>query len=234
MKQLAFAFGAIPAPALDNFIPGRNAELLHQLRQLAANRAAERLIYVWGAPASGRTHLLKGAVGAARNGGLDALYFACGRDAPWPEGLGERDCIAVDDVERLDAAGQIALFNACNAVRERRGALIASGNVPPARLPLRADLVTRLGWGLVYEVHALSDEEKMQALRQRAADHGFPLGDDVLRYVMSRAPRDMATLLAVTDALDRHSLETKRAVTVTLARELLQSLPERVSGTEDR
>jgi len=223
MKQLAFEFGAIPPPTLENFIPGRNAELLHHVRQLAFAAGGERFIYVWGAPGSGRSHLLKGAVSAARSAGIDALYLRCERGAALPGDLASHACIAVDDVERLEEAAQIALFSAYNAVRERDGALLASGNVPPARLGLRADLVTRLGWGLVYEAQALDDEEKAQALRRRAAELGFALGDDVCGYLLARAPRDMATLLALTDALDRHSLEAKRPVTVALARELLQS-----------
>ena len=223
MKQLAFELSAIQPATLDNFIPGRNAELLHNVRSLVLARGGERMIYLWGASGSGRSHLLKGAVSAACAAGMDAVYVACDRNASLPEDLARRGCIAVDDVERLDEAAQIALFNLCNAMREQQGALVASGNVPPARLGLRQDLVTRLAWGLTYEVHALSDDEKATALRQRAARRGFALGDEVCSYIMTRAPRDMSTLLALVDALDRYSLETKRAVTVALARELLQS-----------
>ena len=83
-------------------------------------------------------------------------------------------------------------------------------------------MVTRLAWGLVYEVHALSDEEKMHALVQRAAARGFDLSGDIVQFLLTRVPRDMRTLIAMVDALDRYSLETKRAVTLSLAREMLQ------------
>lgn len=233
MKQLAFELGAVAPPTLNNFISGRNAELVHHLQCLAEKRTDERFIYLWGPPASGRSHLLKGATSAARAAGVDAAYVTCRGDTPLPADLARHQYIAVDDVERLDAAGQIALFNAYNATRERHGALLASGSVPPARLQLRADLVTRLGWGLVYEVRALSDQDKVQAMRQRAADRGFSLGDDVLTYLMTRAPRDMATLLALIDALDRSSLEAKRPVSVALAREILQSLAAQATKAEE-
>ena len=227
MKQLAFEFGAIPPPSLENFITGRNAELLHNVRRLALAHAGERIIYVWGAPGSGRSHLLKGAISAARATGADAVYLACDRDTRLPAELAARVCLAVDDVERLDDRAQVGLFNLCNTMREHEGALFVSGNVPPARLGLRQDLVTRLGWGLVYEVHGLSDDEKAQALRQRAAERGFSLTDEVCSYVMTRAPRDMSTLFSLLDALDRYSLEAKRPVTVALARELLQTVAQR-------
>ncbi len=223
MRQLALDIARPAAPTLENFIPGRNAELLDSLRRLAAG--AERFVWIWGAPGSGRSHLLKGVVAALRETGGRAVYLAAGEAVRLPEADAGVDCVAVDDVERLDAAGQIALFNLYNALREGGGRLVAAADAPPMRLKLRADLVTRLGWGLVYEAHALSDEEKAQALTRHAAARGFRLADDVCAYLLQRVRRDMPSLLAMLDALDRHSLETKRQVTVALARELLQAAP---------
>ena len=42
-----------------------------------------------------------------------------------------------------------------------------------------------------------------------------------MRYLMSRAQRDMGSLIATVHALDKYSMETKRPVTVPLVRELL-------------
>lgn len=224
MKQLAFDFSVLPAPAFENFIPGRNAELVHNLRRIATSREGERAIFLWGAEGSGRTHLLKAAVAAVRAASAPALYAA---DTRLPEDSAVYDCVAVDDVESLDDAAQIGLFNLCNAMREKGGALLAAGKLPPARLVLRHDLCTRLAWGLVYEVHALADDEKAQALRRRALERGFMLADEVCSYLLTRAPREMSALLAVLDALDRYSLEAKRPVTVALARELLQGTKQR-------
>lgn len=223
MKQLAFDFAPPPAPTLDNFVPGRNAELLQNLQRLAAAGAGERFLYVWGAPGSGRTHLLRGAVAAARAGGANAAYVTCVDNMRLPEDIERLDCVAVDDVQHLDAEAQIALFNLYNELRERRGALLASGDAPPAQLELRQDLVTRLGWGLVYQVHALSDDEKAQALKHQAAVRGFALADEVCAYLLTRTRRDMSSLLALLDGLDRYSLQVKRPVTIALVRELLQA-----------
>jgi DnaA family protein len=48
------------------------------------------------------------------------------------------------------------------------------------------------------------------------------LSPDVLPWLLSRFYRDMPNLMALIDALDAYSLETKRAVTLPLVRELLQ------------
>ena len=223
MKQLALDFASIPPPTLHNFVVGRNGELLQNLQRFATIQGSERSVYVWGAPGSGRSHLLRGVVDAACAAGADAVYIACAGETCLADDLGHREFVAVDDVQQLDAQAQIALFNICNALRERDAALLASGNTPPAQLALRQDLVTRLGWGLVYQVHALSDDEKAQALKRQAAERGFTLADDVCGYLLTRAPRDMSSLLALLDGLDRYSLEAKRPVTIALARELLQA-----------
>ncbi|MBI4195197.1 MAG: DnaA regulatory inactivator Hda [Betaproteobacteria bacterium] len=223
MRQLALDLAHSPPPTLENFVPGRNAELLQCLRQLSAESAGERFIYVWGLPGSGRTHLLRGLVSRERERGRRAAYIACTRETVFDPATGTADCVAADDVERLGTEAQLALFRIYNELRERRGALLASGDRPPARLDLRPDLVTRLGWGLVYEVHALSDDEKVRALRRHAQARGAPVPEEVFAYLLSHAQRDMPTLMAVLDALDRRSLEAKRPITVTLVREFLQA-----------
>jgi DnaA-homolog protein len=221
MRQLALDIARPPTPTLDNYVPGRNAELLDSLRRLAIG--TERFVCIWGVPGSGRSHLLQGVIAAARETGGHAVYVTGVEPFPLLGAGAGFDCVAVDDVERLDAAAQIALFNLYNALREGGGRLVAAADAPPMQLKLRADLVTRLGWGLVYEAHALSDEEKAQALKRHAAGRGFRLADDVCAYLLQRVRRDMPSLLAMLEALDRHSLETKRQVTVSLVRELLQA-----------
>jgi DnaA family protein len=87
-------------------------------------------------------------------------------------------------------------------------------------------LRTRLGWGLIYQVHELTDDEKIAALSQRALARGLTLSSGVLPYLITHFRRDMRSLSATLDALDRYSLETKRAITLPLLRDLLLHEPE--------
>ena len=225
MRQRAFEFALANEPTLELFVPARNAELLQRLRALA-EPGGERCIYIWGAVGSGRTHLLKGTLSLLREAGWRTAYVAGEPHAALPPNLHELDAVAVDDVERLSGTAQVELFNLYNALREKRGTLIVSGNAAPMQLALRPDVVTRLGWGLVYQVHALTDGEKEQALSQHAAARGFALEPDVRQYLLTRVQRDMPTLLSMLDALDRYSLEAKRPITVPLLRELLTDVKQ--------
>jgi DnaA family protein len=192
-------------PSLDNFVVGRNAEVIAALRAL--QRDGARFIYLWGEAGAGRSHLLR-ALGLT-----DA-------SASVPEFAAGIALYGVDDVDRLDAAGEQRLFVLLNEVRAHPVAgLVATGNAPPAQLALRADVRTRLAWGLVYQVHGLSDDEKSQALQAHAASRGLTLPAEVIAYLLHHMPRDMRALVAILDALDAYALATKRALTVPLVRE---------------
>lgn len=210
-RQLVLDLLQPAAPTLENFVAGRNAEALDVLRRLAKGSAAERVVYLWGEPGCGRSHLLQAlaAVPGARHWRQD--------DLPDRAGL-----TVVDDVERLDQAAQIGLFNRLNAVRARADATcVAAGAVPPAQLPLREDLRTRLAWGLVYQLQPLADAEKAEALRVHAAARGLAAGAEVIDYLLTHLPRDMRTLAAALDALDGFALAQKRSLTVPLVRQWL-------------
>ncbi len=87
---------------------------------------------------------------------------------------------------------------------------------------LRDDLATRLAWGLTYQLHPLSDEEKAQALKNHASERGMKLPDEVIDYCLRYLRRDLPNLMATLDALDEWSLTEKKPVTVPLLRKLLQ------------
>ena len=108
---------------------------------------------------------------------------------------GEADCVTVDDVDRLGAEAQIGLFNLYNHIRDEGHAfLLVSGPVAPAQLKLRGDLVTRLGWGLVYQVHELTDEEKIKAMKSHAASRGLDLPQEVCDYLLRHGAARFAVI----------------------------------------
>ena len=222
MKQLAFELASPPAPTLDNFVVGENTEVLAAVRALARGGAGERFVYLWGGSGSGRTHLLRAVLREWQGTGRVARFHASD-DPPAAAAIAATDAIAVDDVQQLPPSAQIELFNIYNNLKESSGMLLVAGDVPPARLALRPDLLTRLAWGLVYEVRALSEDDRRAAVQSYARARGFELPAEVTDYLLSRAPRDLSSLRALVDTLDRLSLEQKRAITVPLARELLQA-----------
>jgi DnaA family protein len=215
MKQLVLDLATRSDPTLDNFVAGRNGEALQALRDLVAGARGEPLLYLFGAPGSGRTHLLRAVAGHCAG----ALYMAGDSCLGLPETL--PSLIAWDDVHRLDAGGQAQLFRLLIRLRESGGTLLCAGDVAPARLALRADVVTRIAAGVAYPLCVLADDDKAEAVTRHATQRGFPLPREVIDYLLRRHARDLPALLRVLEALDRYSLETKRPMTVPLLRELL-------------
>lgn len=218
MKQLLLDIAPAPKPSLDNFIPGRNVELLTALQALPDGEPGKRSLYLWGPPGSGRTHFLHAAADHFLQRGLN-VKTANGND--W-DGLETCDLVVLDDVEKLDEDSQIALFNLFNQLRESGRSLLISGTCAPIQLDLRDDLKTRLGWGLVYQLLALDDAEKTLALQHHAAERGFKLSAEVVDYLLRHVRRDLPTLMSMLDALDEWSLMAKKPITVPLLRQLLQ------------
>jgi DnaA family protein len=196
-RQLPLDISPAPEPTFDSFIAGANAEALQRVRALAAGELREAIVYLWGEPGSGRSHLLRAA--ARENPAL----------------------VVADDVERLDAPDQQALFVAINAARDGQAPVLAAGAAAPAGLALREDLRTRLGWGLVYQLKPLTDREKAMHLRAEAGRRGLRLTDEVVSYLLHHLPRDIASLNGVLEVLDRRSLAEQRPVTLPLIREAL-------------
>jgi len=202
LKQLLLDIQPPSPPTLDNFIAGSNAEALHSLKMAIDGASEARFIYLWGAAGSGKSHLLQ----ACNNLALE-------RSLPLS---------VVDDVHTLDEEAQIELFNYFNQLRASGGILITSGNAAPTQMGLRDDLATRLAWGLVYQLHPLTDEEKAQALKTHARERGMKLPDEVVDYCLRYLRRDLPTLMAVLNALDKWSLTEKKPVTVPMLKKLLQ------------
>lgn len=183
-------------PSLHNFVIGKNEEALASLQDTLNGNPSNRFIYLWGGEGSGKTHLLLAA-----------------------QTLGAH---IADDVHTLNETAQIALFDTYNHIKADGGILITAGLHAPSQMGLRADLATRLAWGLVYQLHPLSDDEKAQALQAHAKERGIKLPDEVIAYCLRYLRRDLPTLMAVLDALDEWSLVTKKPVTVPMLKKLLQ------------
>jgi DnaA family protein len=198
MRQLALHISPPPQPTLDNFVPGANAELLLRLKEFQGNKLKESILYLWGDAGSGKSHLLSACAGPN----------------------------VVDDVEKLDEAAQIALFNAINEARQSGGKVLAAGNAPPPLLPLREDLKSRLAWGLVYHVKPLTDDERATYLRAEAGRRSMRVPDEVISYLLTHVRRDLPTLRAILDEVDRISLEKQHPVTLPLIKAALKDMEE--------
>jgi DnaA-homolog protein len=211
MKQLILDFTPPSEATFAAFIVGDNTELLHALMNLVVDQPLPSpMLYMWGAPHSGKTHLLR-ALAHARSTPTAFLFNARESAQSWPDDA----LVLVDDVEALDEKEQQTLFNLYN---ERRHRMVVAGAAAPRHLPMREDLTSRLASGLVFQIRPLADEVKVDALVAHAKARGFELKRDVAMYLVERFQRDMGNLMHILQQLDEYSLAHHRAVTLPLVR----------------
>ena len=219
LTQLLLDLQPAQPPSLDNFVVGENQELLERLSTLVSPGCFDA-VYLWGAAGSGKSHLLS-AVASLALRKRPALLLSNAPDentfvAP-PGGL-----LIVDDVDRLDAAAQIALFRIFNTARRVGLGLLIAGRCAPLQLSLREDLRTRIGQTLIYEVHTLNDQQKADALHRHAAERSLKIDDSLVQYLLNHGRRDLPSLITMLDHLDRATLERQRPATLPLLREVMQ------------
>lgn len=222
-SQLPLHIGLRDSATYANYYPGPNAQLLHCLEQ-----GSEPFVYLWGRGGSGKSHLLQAACHAATEKGESAVYLPLAELVKMSpellEGLEQMGVIAIEDIESVVAnrEWETALFHLYNRVRDRGGRLYVAGCAPPASLGLTLpDLVSRLGWGPVFQLEHLSDEDKRLALQLRAEVRGMVLPDEVAGYLMKHAERDLHSLFEWLERLDRESLAAQRKLTIPFVRSLL-------------
>lgn len=217
MRQLLLNILPAPVPAWENFVPGKNREALSTLQNWLDQPEATSCFFLFGADGTGKTHLLKASGLPYTDARLDPSLSNTPQDAA---------ALAVDRVESLDAEGQARLFHHFNRLHAQGGRLLASAGQSPLHLTVREDLRTRLGYGLIYPLLPLDDEDKVLALTALAQARQLRVSNDLIVYLIRHLARDMGTLTSWLIALDRHALEHQRAMTLPLLRELLQTTVE--------
>lgn len=204
---------------LDNFLAlPATAALLGVLRAQAGG-AGESIIYLYGAAGSGKSHLLQASCHLS---GASAMYLPLAElSAYCPEevlqGIELLDLVCLDDVHRVLGRPdwEMALFNLYNRARQHDCRLLIAGNAAPRALAVElADLRSRLAWGIVFQLPAAGDEERVAILQFRAARRGLTLTNEVASYIVTRAPRQLDALLSLLEDLDRASLAEQRALSI--------------------
>jgi len=183
-------------------------------------------VWLWGAPGTGKTHLLQAACVDA--GTSAAAYFPLGGEARLPPealaGFASRGLVCVDDVDRVagDPAWERMLFALWNEAAELHTRLVFAASAPPAGLPWQlADWRSRAAACVVYQLRELDDAGRIEALRLRALQRGLQLPAETADYLLRRMPRSLSSLLAVLDDLDVAALAAQRRLTVPFIRDAL-------------
>lgn len=200
------------------------------LRRTSDGAPPAEALFIEGAEGSGKSHLLLAACRDAHGAGRRARYlpvaaFAGALDAAL-QGLEANDLVALDGIDAVAAsrADGEALFHLHNRLKDAGRTLLYASRLPAGdaawALP---DLRSRLGQGLRVSLDVLDDEGRRDALRRRAARRGLELDDAVLDWLFRRVDRDLKSLTALLDRLDRAAMAAQRKLTVPFVRRVVDA-----------
>ncbi len=224
-EQLLLFRSRTDASFANFFVSAANAPLLHALREWLRHGAGA--FYFYGAPDSGRSHLLHAV---CRDAGFLYLPLAELRDqnpARVLEALESAQGVCLDDIHTVidDVIWCEQLFHLFNRCMQTGTKWLVSADRASAQLAsVLPDLQSRLRMSGDFRLHGLNDGERTQALRLRAQERGISLSEDVITYILSRQSRAFPALLALLEQIDKQSLVEQKRITIPFVRRVVEEL----------
>lgn len=209
-----------------NFYTGVNEEAIKAIQQQWTVQG-ENYLYLWGENA-GCSHLLQAACHYADGLGHHSVYLPLDELVLYGTGVLESmesmPLVAIDHLQAIagNEEWEEAIFHLYNRVRDNEGHLLIAANQAPVNLGIGlADLVSRLNWGVVFELEKLEPEERALAIVLKAKFRGILFPIEVARFLVNHGPSSMSELTAILDKLDKASLAEKRKITIPFLKDVL-------------
>lgn len=225
-SQLAFPLAGDDKASFENFWVGENLEIVNALRSLVS-KGDPKVVYLYGPEGCGKSHLMYAVMRLARQAEVTTSYLSLQDTFVTSEML---EVVAFSGVVCIDNVNcwagendkERSLFTLFEQVKHAGGQLIVSAKQAPETSDISIkDLVSRLSSGLIYPLQELDDEHRFEALKMRSNHRGLIIGDDVLKFLVSRTVRDNTALFALLDKIDKASLVEKRKITIPFLQNLL-------------
>lgn len=219
-RQLPLPVQLRDSASFDSYHPGPNSEALAALSGATAN------VFLFGPPSSGKTHLLQ-ALARITGAAYLPLRELRGFGPEALDGFGAAPALCADDVDAIaqDRDWCIALLRLIDTHRTRGSRCVFAAAAPPERMGLPLpDLRTRLAACAAFGLQSLSDDDRLQLLRDRAVARGLDLPEDAARWLLATQSRDTGKLLAALEQLDQASLSAKRRLTLPFVQSVLGAL----------
>lgn len=229
--QLPIQFEFNIQQTFTNYYPGPNQEVVAHLTNNIIN-PNEQLIFLWGSPGTGKTHLLNASCQLAHEHFQNCFIYSFTTEilpsTKLLEDLEHLELVCFDNIDRIagNREWEQAFFYFFNRHRDKDHQLLLSSSTPPQYLTIALmDLKTRLNWGLTLNLIELTDLDSLAALNFKADSMGVKISPEVGRFLITHYARDLPSLWALLAAADQASLAAKRRLTIPFLKQLIKSQP---------
>ena len=232
-----------------NFVVGKPNELANA----AARRVAEAFsapahsvpfnpLFLYGGVGLGKTHLMHAIAWHVRTHAprrkviylsaekfmyqfIRALRFRSTMD--FKEQFRSVDLLMIDDVQFISGkdSTQEEFFHTFNALVDQNRQIVISADKSPSDLEgLEERMRSRLGWGLVADLHPTTYELRLGILHAKAEASGAKVPDKVLEFLAHKITSNVRELEGALNRITAHTQLVGRDITLESAHELLHDL----------
>ena len=224
-KQLTFPWNKENKSSFKGFYP---IESNKQLLFLLQDADFDDDLLIFGPKDSGKTYLLQAMCNLVNNNGKSSLFLpmkqAIKLSADILDSLEAIELVCLDGIEHVigNKAWETAMFNLINRSLNSNNRLIftSSKNIYNMNFKLN-DLDSRLRKIQSHELHCLSDNEILNALKYIADLRSIELGNKEAQYLLTYANRNISDLVKILESLDQLSMEMKRRITIPLIKQVI-------------
>lgn len=235
-----------PRYTFDNFVVGKPNELAHA----AARRVAEspevspgcNPLFIYGGVGLGKTHLMHAIAWHIRtnNPNRKVIYLSAEKfmyefirslrdknTMSFKEQFRSVDVLMVDDVQFISGkdSTQEEFFHTFNALVDQNRQVIISGDRSPSDLDGIEDRVrSRLGWGLVVDVHATTYELRLGILQSKVEALKINVPANVLEFLAHRITSNVRELEGALNRVIAHGTLVGRTISIEMAHDVLRDL----------
>ena len=230
----------------DNFVVAKPNELAYA----AARRVAEsdeatpsfNPLFLYGGVGLGKTHLMHAIAWESRkrDASRNVIYLTAEKfmnqfvaalrrkdTMSFKERFRAADVLMVDDIQFMSGKESIQeeFFHTLNAIVEEGHQVILSADKSPSDLDgVKERLRSRMGWGMVADIHPSNYELRLGILQSRRESVSVNLPDDVLEFLARKITTNIRELEGALNRLIAHATLVGRTVSVDMAREVLSDL----------
>jgi chromosomal replication initiator protein len=236
-----------PRYTFDNFVVGKPNELAHA----AARRVAESVnvvagcnpLFLYGGVGLGKTHLMHAIAWHIRrnNPRRRVLYLSAEKfmyqfikalrfkeALAFKEYFRSVDVLMIDDVQFISGkdSTQEEFFHTFNALVDQNKQLIISCDRSPSDLEGMEERVrSRLGWGLVADIHATTYELRLGILQSKIDQmKGIEIPQKVVEFLAHKITSNVRELEGSLNRVVAHATLVGRAVTLETTQDVLRDL----------
>ena len=233
-----------PKFTFDNFIVGKPNELAYAAAQRVAQSEVVSFnpLFLYGGVGLGKTHLMHAVAWniKKRNPKKNVVYLTAEKFMyqfikalrfknimSFKEQFRSVDVLMIDDVQFIIGKDntQEEFFHTFNTLIDKKRQIIISADKSPADLDgLEDRLKSRLGWGLVADIHPLTYELRLGILQAKAEQKSIKLKQEVMEFLANKITNNVREMEGALNRLAVHATIQDSDISVDLVKDVLKDL----------